>query len=398
MSNGHGEDAIACKVFDRLCACGLARETVDAWPVVGEGRQYRTRGIACVGVSNLLPSDGFATLSAARMWRDLRAGWIRVHVEQIRAAARLRGRYTMALAVGDVVPMALAAIARVPFIFVGCAKSVFYGRRYGYTGLEVRLLRRYAAVAFPRDEPTTAWLRARRVRARYVGNPMMDDLEPTGALEGVPDHHRVIGALPGSRGDMTANTIAIARVAAELGGLLPDPSSVHVLCAAADGIEEQVLRAWVASRDGNGWRPIEVACGDTGRAEGCVLKLVHRSGLQFQVLTGRFADVLHRSTVVIGLAGTANEQAIGLGRPVITFPTRGAFDGAYLRMKTRFLGDSTLAVSPDPGTVARAVRDLLANPEQQAHMAEAGRRRMGGLGGSEAIAATVVAELAARHI
>ena len=396
MSNGHGEDAIACKVLDRLLARGLASETVDAWPVAGEGRHYRSRGIACVGVSSQLPSAGFATLSPAWMWRDLRAGLIRVHVEQIRAAARLRGHYTMALAVGDIIPMALAAIARVPFVFVGCAKSVFYGRRYGYTGLEVRLLRRRALMAFPRDEPTTAWLTAHRVRARYVGNPMMDDLEPTGALEGVPDHHTVIGALPGSRSDMTANTVAIARVAAELGALLPDPSSVHVLCAAVNGIDIQALRAWVASPEGSGWRVMEVASSDTGPAEGCVLRLAHRSGLQFQVLTGRFADVLHRSTVVIGLAGTANEQAIGLGRPVVTFPTRGAFDEAYLRMKMRFLGDSTLALPPHPGAVARAVRDLLEDRAQQARMAEVGRQRMGGPGGSEAIAAAVLAELAAR--
>ena len=156
VSNGHGEDAIACRVFDRLLARGLAPETVHAWPAVGEGLQYLARGITCVGASSLLPSAGFATLSAAWMWRDLRAGWIRVHARQIRAAARLRGRYALALAVGDVIPMALAAIARIPFIFVGCAKSVFYGRLYGYTALEVRLLRRHAVETFPRDEPTTA--------------------------------------------------------------------------------------------------------------------------------------------------------------------------------------------------------------------------------------------------
>lgn len=395
LSDGHGEDAIAGKVLDRLLAAGLRRDAVDAWPIVGEGREFRQRSIASVGVPNLLPSAGFATLSARWMWRDLRAGWIRVHLDQMRAAVGLRGRYGVALAVGDVIPMALAALAHVPFVFVGCAKSVFLARRrYRYNAVELGLLRRRALVAFPRDEATTAWLIERGVSARFIGNPMMDDLQPSGAPLDVPQGHLVIAALPGSRGDAGANTIALIQVAGHLAELLPDPSSAHVLVAAAsrDGLEQ--LFASVASLGQREWRLHHEGDGDSRVPLGCLLKFVHRSGLGFQVLVGRFADVLHRATLVIGLAGTANEQAIGLGRPVITFPTGGAFDDAYLRMKMPLLGEAAVEVDPDPRAVALAVRDLVADPDRRARMAEAGRVRMGQPGASAAIAADLMTRLA----
>jgi uncharacterized protein (TIGR03492 family) len=395
LSDGHGEDAIAGKVVDRLFALGLGRDAVEAWPIVGEGRAFQQRAIRCVGVPNLLPSAGFATLSARWMWRDLRAGWIRVHLAQARAAARLRGRYAVAVAVGDVIPMALAALARAPFVFVGCAKSVFYARRrYRYNAVELALLRRRALVTYPRDEATPAWLVDRGVSARFAGNPMMDDLERSGAPLDVPEGQLVIAALPGSRRDAGANTVALFQVAEHLAELLPDPAATHLLVAAASGeCLEQLLAYWTAHGQPE-WRRADGETDGGSVSSGCILKLVHRSGLGFQVLVGRFADVLHRATLAIGLAGTANEQAIGLGRPVITFPTGGAFDNAYLRMKMPLLGEAAIRVAPDPRTVALAARDLVADPGRLARMAEAGRLRMGQPGASAVIAADLMTRLA----
>src|SRR3990167_5932873 len=64
VSNGNGEDDIACKVIDALRASGRGPK-IEAWPMVGLGPAYAARGIPVVGVQNTLPSEGFGTLSEA---------------------------------------------------------------------------------------------------------------------------------------------------------------------------------------------------------------------------------------------------------------------------------------------------------------------------------------------
>ncbi len=169
--------------------------------MVGPGDAYRASGLPIVGSPNMLPSEGFATLSLALLARDLRAGWIDTHVRQWRAAVRLRDRYDLAVAVGDVVPMMAARLARLPFLFVGCAKSAYYGRGWGYSRWERHLLRRGSVGCFPRDRLTAAELARAGTECSYVGNPMMDGLEPSGKALDARSGARVIACLPGSRGD-----------------------------------------------------------------------------------------------------------------------------------------------------------------------------------------------------
>jgi uncharacterized protein (TIGR03492 family) len=392
LSNGHGEDVIAGRIIDRLRDRGMPPAAMHAWPMVGEGETYRARGVTTVGVSNRLPSGGFATLSARWMWRDLRAGWIGVHAAQLRVARAMRERYTRALVVGDVVPMAAAVLAGLPFIFVGCAKSAYYGRRYAYSRLEMRWLRGHARSVFPRDDLTARWLQQRGVPARYVGNPMMDDLDPAGLLPGLADGDLVLAALPGSRWDASANVVTLMAVADALARQVPAPQATHVICAVARVPQDDDLRPWALAARQAGWLPEHAVADPAPPAPSWSWR--HPRGLRFCVVPDRLGAVLHRSRVVIGLAGTANEQAVGLGKPVVTFPTAGTQDAAYVRMKMRFFGESAVAVARDPAVVARAILDILNDPDRAARMAAAGRQRMGVPGASAVIAAAVLDTLA----
>ena len=85
VSNGNGEDDIACKVIDALRATARAPQ-IEAWPMVGNGRAYLDRGVPVVGVQNTLPSEGFGTLSLKLFARDLKAGFIGTHLAQARFA------------------------------------------------------------------------------------------------------------------------------------------------------------------------------------------------------------------------------------------------------------------------------------------------------------------------
>src|SRR3989304_4617084 len=128
----------------------------DAVPVGGRGEAYGRRGILPVGPSNVLPSAGCGTLNLRLFWRDLRAGWFSTYLRQMRAARGLRGRYALAVAVGDIVVIAAALLARTPFLFVGSAKSAYYSGTYRYNWLEKALLRRSCWLGFPRGPGAAA--------------------------------------------------------------------------------------------------------------------------------------------------------------------------------------------------------------------------------------------------
>jgi uncharacterized protein (TIGR03492 family) len=397
VSNGHGEDGIAAKIIDRMVRLGetapLAME-LAAWPMVGDGAVYRRRDIAIVGAPNTLPSEGFATLDAGLFWRDLRAGWLRTHWGQIAAARAMRGRFDLAVAVGDVVPIAAARLARVPFVFVGCAKSEHYGRGYGYTSLERRWLRGGCRVAFARDAATATALVRAGVNACYSGNPMMDDLEPSnrepGAMLGVAQGDLVVTCLPGSRRDAQAN-------AAQLLRLIPtaiDGRRVHYVFAIPEQFDVEPVRRTVT--EGGGARVTGVwreACSDSG-SERTSLRLVSGDGRAVASFAhGVFADALHRADVVIGLAGTANEQAIGLGKPLITLASSGVQGASYVRMKMRYFGEAAVLVPSRGDALARTLVALVGDAPRRARMAVAGRALMGAPGASAAIAQTIVHEL-----
>jgi uncharacterized protein (TIGR03492 family) len=380
LSNGYGEDSIAGKVVDRLRVVSPDLE-IHGWPMVGPGDAYRERAIPVVGASNLLPSCGFATMSWSLLWTDLKAGWLSTHAGQIREARRLRGRYDLAVAVGDVVVMVAAWLARTPFLLVGCAKSSYYSRFLtGYTRLEKALLRRHCLLAFPRDRLTVRELDAAGVRNSYVGNPMMDDLEGTGEDFGLPRDRTVVGLLPGSRHEAEGNARRLLDVAAATA--VAGRPRLHFLFAVHPGFDEGALLR--ALDTGSGWRVEPPQSADTAR--GLVARLRHAGGVEAWLARHRLADVLRRADLVVGLAGTANEQAVGLARPLITFPTPGVQGPEYVRMKADYFGESALAVAPEPRRVAEAIWALLDDPARRARMIAAGRERMGDPGASAAIA------------
>lgn len=389
FSNGHGEDTIACKVLDRM------RETrpslsIEGWPMVGEGTAYRSRDVPLVGALNLLPSSGFATISPKLMLDDLRAGWIGTHWRQYKAAREMRGRYRIAVAVGDIIPILAAVTARVPFTFIGCAKSYYYNPGRAYTPLERRLLRKHCMLTFPRDEMTIPELDKDGVPTLYLGNPMMDGLEGTGDRLGIGSDNLVIGMLAGTRPDAENNLLDLLDAAAHAHMHFADARNLRFVFAARQSLNPDAVAGMIAAdaRFGD-WRVLEVTDGNVG----IVLRLADTHGVEALIVKDRFADVLHLSSVVVGMAGTANEQAIGLGKPLITVPSAGVQGDQYVKMKSAYFGDAALAVARDPDAISAAIAKLLDDPEQRRRMAEAGRERMGDPGASQAIADTILAVL-----
>jgi tetraacyldisaccharide 4'-kinase len=265
--------------------------------------------------------------------------------------------------------LGLAFVTGLPTMYVGTAKSVYVAP---YGPFERTLLRRALRI-FVRDEPTAARLREQGVAAQAPGNVIVDlarSDDPGDAGEG-----SCIGVLPGSRSDAYRNAVRLARVIRALAGRVPARGMLSI----APTLEATHFARELAA---DGWtiEPAGAQRAFVARADGAVL---HGSN-------GDLGRLLARATVVVGQAGTANEQAAACGVPVIALDDP-AESGWYRMRQRRLLGDALAIVPGDPHAAAAAIAALLADPARLAAMARAGRERMGPAGGSAAIARAIVA-------
>jgi len=105
-----------------------------------------------------------------------------------------------------------------------------------------------------------------------------------------------------------------------------------------------------------------------------------------------FADILQHSSLVIGMTGTAVEQAVGLGKPVIAVPGNGpAFTYRFAEAQNRLLGDSVQVITQPANShiikeAEEAVDRTLQNNKYLASCIKNGLERMGRSGGSIKIA------------
>jgi uncharacterized protein (TIGR03492 family) len=381
-SNGIGEDAIATTVLDALMPRLPHGASVTAWPMVGTGRAYADRDIAIEGPLNRLPSEGFGTLEAGSFAKDLKAGFLGLLRRQITHGLSLRGRFDYVFGVGDIIPLAAIWLSRAPAGFIACAKSSYYsdpaGRSGGHGWHERWIMRRSCQDVFARDSLTARGLARQGIAARDFGNPMMDGLEVPAGANLLQPGETGVAVLPGSRQDATDNCLFLLQ-SFHVFDRFNTPSPPVFLFAVTAASDLGAIRARA-----EGWQAIE-------RPDG--LDLVAPNGTRAVLLRGQFARILSESTLAVGLAGTANEQAIGKGLPLITTHGSGNQGKAFLRMKMRYFGPSALPVDREPRLLAHAVSELLSDPARRAAMAEAGRARMGPPGASAKISTQILARL-----
>jgi uncharacterized protein (TIGR03492 family) len=364
VSNGRGEDAVGAAL------AGILRRSaaVAALPLVGTGEAYGTTPL--LDPRRNLPSGGFALRGGiVALARDLGAGGIRLWHEQRATLRKRAGRDQLVVVAGDVYALWMAAQTRATTVFIATAKSESNER---HRGVEISLLRRHAAVVFARDERTADALRRRGVDARFAGNPLVDVIpEPAGPLP-LPPGAPVVALLPGSRADALRNMTALLRVARRVTEAEP---AIFVAALPPSLEMAGVVRGAAAA----GWT-----------VDGSFVRLPAAAAY----LTRDFGGAVRRATVVVGLAGTANEQAASLGTPVVAFAPPGAiqYTRSFLRLQHRLLGDALVPAAGWERAAESTVR-LLRDADERARRGAAGRERMGPPGGITAIAAEVTERL-----
>lgn len=376
VSNGNGEDAIGAHLAAALLQRYPQRRVV-AFPLVGPGMAYERAGVELAFRSRPMPSGGFGWQNLRLFLKDLAAGFLSLTAAQMDALRRLRAGTRALLLVGDIYPVLMTATYAVPKVFVATARSDFISP---HLPVETRMLARWCRLVFARDTLTARSLQRHGVPAACVGNPMMDLVVPSGLSLGLQEDRPVVALLPGSRRDHSDNLRELARVmervwqrrpqvqaVAALASQLPDPARLQPfrLQEATPEEQEQGLQA-------------HLICHGSGRI-----------GLTL----GGFADLLHRATLVVGLAGTANEQAAGLGRVVVAFPRPGVqYTERFARRQQRLLGDA-LVLARDGQEAAEQVLRLLDDPQERQRRGEVGKSRMGPPGATARMVAWLEREL-----
>jgi uncharacterized protein (TIGR03492 family) len=375
VSNGNGESAIAERIARDVRALVPAM-ALDHLALVGVAPANGV--LSAVGPSRTMPSGGLVAMGNVRaLARDVRAGFVTLLMRQM-AFLRGRGsRYRCVVAVGDAYALLLSRLTRRPAIFVGTAKSVYVAP---YGPLE-RALLRGAARVFVRDDETAASLRAHGVAAEAPGNTIVDIIDDAPAPPPELAGADWIGVLPGSRDTAYADAVRLARVVRALAELQPGTRALLSIAPAVDA--DRVARALAA----DGWVVEPASTSD-------VPFRASAGGARLCAWRGPLGTLLRASRLVLGQAGTANEQAAACGLPVVALDVdeaarRKAGEGWYRMRQRRLLGDALALVPPAPERAAAAIAELLADGARIELMRVAGRRRMGAGGASRAIALAV---------
>jgi hypothetical protein len=362
ISNGHGEDMISARIIKGLTMKDLC---IDVMPVVGAGKAFEKLKVKVIGPRRSLPGGGFGLRNFSYFIRDIFSGLFGKIRQQVRVLDENKWSYALVIGIGDVVPILYSMITGCKFIFIGVNKSAYYKKlAFNYTWLEKFLLKKYCMMTFTRDKLTEVSLQQFGIEAKYAGNPMMDLVRAVVRGKGSGTRKgNTIGFLPGTRNDASKNIEDFYRIAGQINKA--DKKVKFILSIPHHLDKERLLKM--------------------------------KSPVKME-MTSDFIKILSKSTVIIGLSGTGNEQAAGVGLPVISFPGRGAqYNHKFASGQKELLGEALMLLPRNSEIIAKEALSLLKSKTKKGKMAKAGISRMGEPGASRKIALVINAYLQSRR-
>ena len=329
LSNGHGEDLSGSLLGSALRALG---HEVTALPLAGLGRPYSQAKIHLLGSSHEFSTGGIGYTSLRGRLTELIQGQILYLLRRLLRLLRHAHRFDLIVVVGDVIPVIAAWLTRRPVATYLVAYSSHYeGKLRLPWPCGPMLSGRHFLAIFSRDQLTADDLSEQLARpVQFLGNPFMDPV--FAATQPLAHAQHRIGLLPGSRlPELEANLQLLLKMSAQL----PDNLGISLELALVSSLDDKGL-----SRCANavGWQLRE------GRLE-------RQGAPAVQVHRGAFQAVLQHSDLVISMAGTAAEQAVGLAKPVLQLPGQGPqFTASFAEAQRRLLGPTVFCAPGDSGS------------------------------------------------
>jgi len=382
LSNGHGEDLSGARLGQALQQQGAE---VRAVPLVGDGAPYRQAELQVAGRTQSFSTGGLGYASFTGRLKEILQGQVLYLLKRSWRFLRDARRADGIVVVGDVIPVILAWLSGKPVITYLVAYSSHYeGRlRLPWPCGPCLASKRFAAV-FSRDALSASDLSEQLRRpVEFLGNPFMDGLV---ALDASERSGRVL-LLPGSR--LPEARQNLERMLALLEELPAGLRKHDFQAALVRELPAAAVEALAASR---GWS----LSSSTSRS-----LWLKRQGLVLQCCWGQFTTLLPAAQVVVSMAGTASEQAAGLGKPVLQLAGHGPqFTVGFAEAQRRLLGPAVHCAEgdvDDPNTLiasAELLEQLLQLPEATLQqLREQGDQRLGQAGGTQRMARAILERL-----
>ena len=374
LSNGKGEDALAVTLLKAIEEAFGKRKLplpkFSAVPLVGDGEAYTRSGYPASGGGKNLPSHGFGGLRVISLLRDIKAGLIGMVIKEIDVLKKRSKTADLIICVGDLYPVILAAFfTDRPIIHLATAISVSFQK---YNALEIALFKKRCKLVISRDSATANFLVKRGVNAKFLGNIMMDD--PTLVQKtvdfGISGEKKVLGLLPSSRGDSYSNIARMLKVISHIG----NQGKFEYLLSLSPVLDIKKLEGHLSRLNyrfvPNPADPVEVA------------RIYGKTNIYVRIISGNFAGIIKRSTLVLGMTGTGNEQAAGLGTPLFLIEEGESASRKRVRQYQRLLAGAMETGSGTDEKIAAQILALVNDPRRLSKMADAGRKIMGEPGAS----------------
>ncbi len=392
ICNGHGEDVIASEIIKRLLK-KIKNKNIEVLPLVGNGDVFDSiisEKFCKIGYLKDLPSGGFSNQSLKGFLLDLFAGFLIDNLRNFLIVKQKSKQNCKIIAIGDFLPLLYAWGSGCEFSFIGTPKSDhtwssgpgwalsdFYHKLKGseWDPWEMFLMTSPRCKnLIMRDKITANNLNRKNINAKYLGNPMMDFVNP--------------------KNEKISNIIAFKRIILLVGSRYPEalknldnflyclqdlnfPNDLVILLPLSINANVIKIQSYLIK-----YGFIKQTKVDFFIEEDSVWKKKD----QFIVI-GKGKFNLWASLAEVGLsnAGTATEQITGLGIPSLSLPGSGPqFTKSFAKRQSRLLGGSVL-VCKNKKILLKRLSLLLREKVYRLEQAKIGKTRMGDSGASEKI-------------
>ena len=391
ISNGHGEDLNGSLIAQSLRSLQDDWK-IDSFPIVGEGKSYRNKNIPIVSPLQAMPSGGIFYLNPLNFLQDLFSGLIGLTIKQIATINQIKKNYDFVVAVGDVVPLIFAYLTGRNYVCFIVSTSSYYEGTLKPPWLTKLLLRSSRCqTIFTRDQYTAKDLHQQGLtKAVFAGYPIMDTLKPTGQNLSLLSDIPMIALVPGSRLPEALRNLKLQlQVAEKL--VNTSPQKWQFRAALVPIITDDDLASIARELR---WK----------YSDKTLSTRIAEQTLEIRVYSHAFADILRASNLVLGMAGTAVEQAVGLGKPVVQIPGKGPqFTYRFAEAQMRLLGLNVVTIDDNSDQTvicqeaATKIMRLLNDEPFLDQCLDNGKERVGEKGGSLGIAQQIQLMLDKKH-
>ena len=333
LSNGHGEDLSGSLIAKQFVKSGYS---VHALPIVGMGKHYEKENIKIIGKTKEFSTGGIGYNSFNGRLNEIFGGEIIYLLTRLYLTYKIRKKYTYFFIVGDIIPIFFAWICNKSFFTYLVAYSSHYeGKLKLPWPSKFFLLSKKSKKIYARDLLTADDLTLQlKKKVSFLGNPFMDKFFLRNKQFKKSEFS--IGLFPGSRfPEILDNFILILEVLESLS----DFSYFQKI-----EFNFAIVNALSSSRIREIFKKRKWVCLEKNNKKN-LLKFKYKF-LKVNLFWNSFEEILLKSTFCISMAGTAAEQAIGLGKPVIQIEGKGPqFTKSFAEAQRRLLGKYVFCAS-----------------------------------------------------